>query len=315
MAAADPERPAHRLTAPRASPAAASSRERTRAAWALALLSVIWGYNWIAMKLSLRYATPIDAAATRFAVGALALLPAARYLGYPLAVPRAEWRHVAILSAFLAVNFFLTLTALAMGGVGRTAVLNYTMPFWVILIASVWLNERMRPLQWGAVALALAGLVILVDITALRGWVANLLAVLSGLSWAVSVVYIKSIQPRLRSNMLTLTVWQMALCALLLWTAGLLFSTPPIRWSWNFGGAIAFSAILGSALSWMLFYYALARLPAGLAGLGTLATPVLGVAAAWLHFGERPSGQDALGMSFIALGLLVLALTPPARRG
>jgi drug/metabolite transporter (DMT)-like permease len=58
----------------------------------------------------------------------------------------------------------------------------------------------------------------------------------------------------------------------------------------------------------MLFYYALARLPAGMAGLGTLATPVIGVAAAWVHFGERPSGQDALGMLFIAVGLLLLAI-------
>jgi drug/metabolite transporter (DMT)-like permease len=61
----------------------------------------------------------------------------------------------------------------------------------------------------------------------------------------------------------------------------------------------------------MLFYYALARLPAGLAGLGTLATPVIGVVTAWLHFGERPSTQDLLGMLLIAAGLMLLAL--PAR--
>ena len=40
---------------------------RARAAWALALLSLIWGYNWIAMKIALAYAGPVDAAATSFA--------------------------------------------------------------------------------------------------------------------------------------------------------------------------------------------------------------------------------------------------------
>jgi drug/metabolite transporter (DMT)-like permease len=45
-----------------------------------------------------------------------------------------------------------------------------------------------------------------------------------------------------------------------------------------------------------------------MAGLGTLATPVIGVAAAWVHFGERPSGQDAVGMLLIAMGLLLLAV-------
>ena len=111
---------------------------------------------------------------------------------------------------------------------------------------------------------------------------------------------------------MTLTVWQMTLCTSCCGIRGA-GSGAPIQWSWQFSPSIGFSAILGSALSWMLFYYALARLPAGLAGLGTLATPVIGVIAAWIHFGERPSVQDAAGMLLIALGLALLAL-PGARR-
>jgi drug/metabolite transporter (DMT)-like permease len=281
-----------------------------RAGFALALLSVLWGYNWIAMKVSLGYASPVTSAATRFALAAVCLAPVARYMGHSLLVPRSEWRYVAILSTLLAANFAFTLIALDLGGVGRTAVLVYTMPFWVIIIARVWLKEKMRPLQWAAVGLAFAGLLALVD---LRGWLPCLLAVIAGGSWAYSVVLIKSLQGRMKTHLMTLTVWQMALCTTLLWTFEALVPSAPIRWSWQFFASIGFSAILGSALSWMLFYYALARLPAGLAGLGTLATPVIGVIAAWIHFGERPSEQDAVGMLLIALGLALLAL-PGARR-
>lgn len=291
------------------------SRERQRAGLALAVLSLIWGYNWIAMKLTLADATPADSAATRFALGALVLLPAVRYFGHGLAVPRSEWPLVAYMSVSLAANFFLTLTALGLGGVGKTAVLVYTMPFWVIVIAHVWLRERMRPAHWLAVGLALAGLMVLVDVVRLRGWLPSLLAVASGLSWAASVVIVKSVQGRTRSHLMTLTVWQMAVCAVLLWAFAWASGTPPIRWTWTFAGAIGFSAILGSAFSWMLFYYALARLPAGIAGLGTLATPVIGVVTAWVHLGERPTLQDAAGMLCIAFGLLLLALpgaTPQA---
>jgi uncharacterized membrane protein len=35
---------------------------------------------------------------------------------------------------------------------------------------------------------------------------------------------------------------------------------------------------------------------------------VIGVITAWIHFGEKPSGQDAMGMGLIAIGLLLLAL-------
>jgi drug/metabolite transporter (DMT)-like permease len=294
---------------------AAQAAGRRRAAAALALLSLIWGYNWIAMKISIAYASPADAAATRFAWAALVLVPLVRWFGHSLAVPRAEWRHVAFLGGSLAANFGLTLLALQLGGVGKTAVLVYAMPFWVIVFARLWLHERMRPLQWTAVGLAFTGLLVLVDPVSLRGWLPSLLAVVAGASWAVSVVFIKSIQGRVRSHLMTLTVWQMAVCAALLWLFGMVAATPPIQWTWPFVASIAFTAVLGSALSWMLFYYALARLPAGLTGLGTLATPVIGVAAAWLHFGERPGAQDLSGMLLIAGGLLLLAWPSPALRG
>jgi drug/metabolite transporter (DMT)-like permease len=50
-------------------PPPGSPAELQRAIVALSVMSVIWGYNWIAMKVSLAYATPIDAAAVRFALG------------------------------------------------------------------------------------------------------------------------------------------------------------------------------------------------------------------------------------------------------
>jgi drug/metabolite transporter (DMT)-like permease len=298
-------------------PPPGSPAELRRAALALSILSVIWGYNWIAMKVALAYASPIDTAAVRFALGAVALLPAAHFMGYGLFVPRREWRFVGILSITLAANFALTLTALELGGVGRTAVLVYTMPFWVVLLARILLKEKMRTLQWAAVILALAGLLVLVDVVHMRSWLPSLLAVAAGLSWAGSVVFIKSFQGKIKTHLMTLTVWQMACCASVLWLCAVAMGTPPIQWTWAFAASIGFSSILGSAFSWMLFYYALARLPAGLAGLGTLATPVIGVATAWIHFGERPSGQDAVGMLLIAAGLLLLAVpgyaSKPAR--
>jgi drug/metabolite transporter (DMT)-like permease len=260
------------------------------------------------MKVGLDYASPADAAAVRFAVGAAALLPATRYFGYSLLVPRSEWPFLTYLSVSLAANFVFTLSALTLGGVGKTAVLVYTMPFWVVLIARIWLKERMRAAQWIAVSLALVGLLVLVDVIHLRGWLASLLAVVAGLSWAATVVMIKSIQGKTKTHIMTFTVWQMAACAVLLFAFAGLIRTPAIQWTWQFAAAIGFSAILGSAFSWMLFYYALARLPAGIAGLGTLATPVIGVITAWIHFGEKPSGQDAMGMGLIAIGLLLLAL-------
>jgi drug/metabolite transporter (DMT)-like permease len=140
----------------------------------------------------------------------------------------------------------------------------------------------------------------------------------AGCSWGASVVLIKRYQGKTESHLLTLTFWQMLLCAALLFAVGALIGTPAVQWTWMFVYTMAYTAILASAFAWMLFYFALARLPAGVAGLGTLATPVLGVAAAWLQFGERPAPGELTGMAMIAFGLALLAIPPgglrPVRR-
>jgi drug/metabolite transporter (DMT)-like permease len=62
----------------------------------------------------------------------------------------------------------------------------------------------------------------------------------------------------------------------------------------------------------MLFYFAVRHMPAGMAGLGTLASPLVGVLAACLQLGEYPMPMDATGMSLIAIALAMLAWSPKA---
>lgn len=289
-----------------------------RAAAALALLSLIWGYNWIVMKQSLAYASPTDSAAWRFLIAAGALVPVVRGMGYSLRVPRGEWWLAGTLGLMLAANFTGTLWGLKLGGTGKVAVLCYTMPFWTVLFARLFLHERMRPVQWLAIAIAAVGLVVLVDPLHLGGLASSLLALAAGCSWGASVVLVKRFQGKTASHLLTLTFWQMLICAALLFATGWLVATPAVQWTWMFAYTMAYSAVLASALAWMLFYFALARLPAGVAGLGTLATPVIGVAAAWLQFGERPTPGELAGMALICVGLALLAVPPgglrPVRR-
>ena len=95
-------------------------------------------------------------------------------------------------------------------------------------------------------------------------------------------------------------------------------SPPPARRSGrpSFVWALAYNVLLANALAWFLWLYALRVLSAGSAGLGTLATPVVGVAAAWIQLAERPSPAEALGMALIvgALGIVTLGQTAAGRR-
>jgi len=276
---------------------------------ALAVLSVIWGYNWVATKIALGYAGPVTIAALRFAIAPLCLLPMMFHLRVRM-MPSPRHAVIAlVLGAILAGNFTASFIALQMGAAGKTAVLIYTMPFWVLVFARMALHERLTRLQVLAVPFALVGLFVLIapwDRAAQA--VPSLLAVGAGMTWGANVVYIKHLQRREPVSMLALTVWQMTVAAVALALGTLtLAHEAPVIWSKEFIAALLFTAVIATGLGWMLFYYALRRMSAGMTGLGTLATPVLGVLFAWLQLGERPSAMEAIGMLLIAVGLGLLA--------
>jgi drug/metabolite transporter (DMT)-like permease len=287
----------------------------TLGALALVTLALVWGYNWVVMKVGLRYSQPFTFAALRTFLGALVLFAILAVLRRPLK-PKALALTCAV--GLLQTTGFvgLIMWALASGGAARTSVLSYTMPFWLLLMVWVVLGERLRRLQWVAVGLAFVGLIAVLSPWRLNGLFSSLLAVGAGFLWAASAVVAKILHGRHNVDLLSLTAWQMLLGSIPLIVIALLTSTGSPVWSASFIWALAYNVVLANALAWFLWLYALRALSAGTAGLGTLATPVVGVAAAWIQLAERPSFVETLGMAFIvaALGVVTLAQAVAARR-
>jgi drug/metabolite transporter (DMT)-like permease len=106
---------------------------------------------------------------------------------------------------------------------------------------------------------------------------------------------------------LSLTTWQMTLGAVPLVLAAALTHSGGPEWTFGFIWGLTYTVVLANAVAWVLWLYALSALPAGAAGLGTLAIPVVGVIAAWLQLGEVPTAVEAVGMALIVGALAVLA--------
>ncbi len=286
----------------------AAKHPRLAAVGALALLSLIWGYNWVVMKLALRYASPFDFAAMRTFL-------AAAFLFIILAVLRRPLRPAAPLGlawlGLLQTTGFIgfTMWALVNGDVGKTAVLAYTMPFWVIVLARLFLGERTEGLHRLSVMLGLAGLIVV--LTPWRSHTrmgSGLLAIGAGIFWAAGTLYAKMLRGRVHFDLLSLTAWQMLFGAIGLAIVAMFLPHAPVRWNREFIGALAYNVILGNALAWFLWMYALDKLPAGVASLGTLATPAISVLAAALQLGEMPDTAETIGMLLIGSALTLISL-------
>jgi len=285
--------------------ASALSRPPYLAFAALTLLALIWGYNWVNMKIGIRHSEPFTFAAMRGFLGAAVLFSFVVLLRKPLK-PVAPLFTVA-LGLLQSTGFVgLIMWALQSGSASRTTVLTYTMPFWVLLMAWPILGERIKGLQWLAAGVALSGLILI-----LRPWhftgslASSLMAVGGGLCWAASIVLYKVMRRRHRVELLSFTAWQMLIGSVpLALIAVLTFKSPD--WSGAFIWALAFNAIPGSAIAWLLWLFALHKLSAGITGISSLAIPVVGVLSAWIQLGERPNDYEAAGMLVIMLALAIL---------
>lgn len=274
---------------------------------ALIVLSMIWGYNWIMMKVAVQYASPFDFAAIRTVLGALSLfivLAIYKRIRWPDYIGR-----IALLGVLQTSGFFgFSMWALEAGGAGKTATLVYTMPFWVLVFAWPLLKERVQGIQWPAILLAFVGLMCVLEPWQLQSNLSSkLLAVMAGISWGLSVVVAKTLRQKSSLDLLSLTAWQMLFGTLPFLVIVALVPSQPIQWQSEFIFALFYNVIPANALAWVLWLYILGRLPAGLASLGLLCAPVIGVLSAWIQLDEQPSSTELWGMGFIALGLLMLS--------
>ncbi len=275
---------------------------------AMALQTIFLGYNWVVMKQGLEYSDPWPFVALRTGLGAVALFIVLVILRRP---KRPTQVGLTMLLGLLQTTGMIGLLmwALQSGAAGRVSSLVYTMPFWAMILGWVLLGERIRGLGWLAVVFSLAGLVLVLDPVHLAGSLqSKLLALGSGFCWALSAIVVKKIRARGQTDVINLTAWQMLYGSIPIIVIAVFVHSRPIEWTGAFIGALAYNVIPATALAWALWLFVLQVLPTGVAGISTLATPVIGIGSAALVLHERVSAMEAVGMACIIGALLVLAI-------
>lgn len=275
---------------------------------ALAVLTLIWGSNWVVMKLALDHANPVVFNVERTWIAVLVLFAALVVQRKPLRP--AGWWAIVVTGFFqTTVNFGSTTMALAGGGAGRTSVLVFTMPFWTLLIAWPVLHERVRGLQWLAIAAAFVGLALVVEPWEWQGDLApRFWAVASGFGWAAGTVATKYFQQRHRLDMLNFMAWQMAVGVLPLTVLPLLIPLPATEWSPVQALLLIHVGAISTALGFLLWIAILRHLPAGTASLNMFAIPVIALVLSRLVYDEHLTAIEWLGIGCIGAGLVLISM-------
>jgi drug/metabolite transporter (DMT)-like permease len=274
-------------------------------------LAVCWGYNWVVMKIGLHDAGPVAFAAIRCLGGAVILgcVLLALRRSFKIVEP---WTVAAIGLLQTALAQGLIAMALSGGQAGKSAVLNYTLPVWVMILGFLFLKERPRLMQWLATAVAFAGVMVM---TFLNGKAISLqpifLALSASICWGAGTVVTQSLMRRHggRIDTVVLTAWQLFIGGVVLTALAFIVPEAPLHWTTSLILALIYNVGPASAVAFLLWFMLQQRIEANVLSLIVLIVPLVGIAAGWLQLGERPTGPDAIGMALILAGIAVMVVS------
>jgi drug/metabolite transporter (DMT)-like permease len=276
----------------------------------LAVTSVGWGLNWPIVKQILTEWPPLSARGLTGVAGGILLAALAAMRGQSLLVPRGQWPRL-LLSAVLNVSIWMTLMGLALAWLpaSEAAVLAYTMPVWASLLAWLVLGERMSLARILALLMAFAGIAALMGgngIDASRAKLPGILmALLGAFVFAIGTITAKRLP--IAMPLIASTALQVGIGCLPVALAGLLFEHPNFAALSAQGWAMmAYMTLVQFCVAYVCWFAALARLPASVAAIGTMAVPVIGVVASALALHE-PLGIGQITALVFTLAGVALA--------
>ena len=274
-------------------------------------LGVTWGLNWPMVRLALTDLPPLSFRAIAFSAAALVLFGAIALRGESPAVPRQHWPRLVVVGmlSVVAYNLFSAFAQLS-ASTSRSAVLSYTMPIWAVLFARLVLGELFDRRRIVGLALGSAGLLAL-GLPLLRGGQLSwglFYAVMSGVVWAAGSVILK--RWPIDAGSLVITAWQIALGAVVVAGAAAVVDgvPPPLPSHGSAWLGLAYNVFIGQALATTLWFTILARMPAGLAAIGSLLVPGIGVVGATLILREQPTLSDWTGLVLIVAAAAAVLL-------
>jgi O-acetylserine/cysteine efflux transporter len=281
-----------------------SSAEISRShLWQLVLINGIWGFNIVAIKLSVDRFPPVFLSFLRFLIVGLAVLPWLR-------VRRGEMRW--LLTAAICgggLQFALMFSGVKLSGnMSSVAIASQLGVPFATLLSVALLGERIRWRRWLGIALSFTGIVVLAfspDVFAsAQGLIMIVAAAFIG---AVGLVAIKRVHELEPLELMAWLAWA-SLPFLLPWS--LLIEDGQLESLRQAGatgwGALLYSAVLASLFAHTAYFALVRRYPVSSVAPVTVLAPLFSVLFSVLLLGDRLDWRMVVGGLMTLSGVAVI---------
>jgi O-acetylserine/cysteine efflux transporter len=279
----------------------------------------VWGTNFVIIKLGLDALPPLFFATLRFT---LVLLPAVFFLPRP----KIAWATLATYGVCIGLFQFGMLFIAMHGHIspGLASLVVQMQAFFTVGLSMLRTGEKLKPHQWAACGLALAGMGVIAAHNGHGTTIAGLaLTLVAALGWAFgNQASREAAKEDQRVNMLAFVVWAAMFSIPPLLGLSLLLEGPAAitagveRMTWVTWIAVLWQSAGNTMFGYACWAWLLSRYPAATVAPLSLLVPVFGFAASALILGEPlPAwkiGATALIMAGLAVNMLWRGRPAPA---
>jgi drug/metabolite transporter (DMT)-like permease len=269
------------------------------------MLCLSWAFNQIAVKLALPDIPPMLQATIRSACALPVLLLFARLRGVRVFASDGTLIPGLVAGVLFGVEFVLIFAGLAYTPASRAVVFLYTAPFFVALGSYRFLGERLRPAQWGGLALSFAGVALAIGVPQAnvdtKVMLGDLMEIAGGAIWGATTVVAKGTRLRFAPPEKALG-YQVAISIPILGLAAFIAGESLTRMPGPLAlSLMAYQAIWVVGTTFTLWFALVQTYSASKLSAFTFITPLFGVVASYVILNEE------LTLAFGVAALLVIA--------
>jgi drug/metabolite transporter (DMT)-like permease len=263
-----------------------------------AIMVFVWSLNWSVMKVGLENAPPFTFNYHRFLLSFV--FGVALLFLFKSKVPRDSKTLLALLIYGLLTSVGFTFTAVGLVSVssGIGAVLTYTQPLWILILAVFFLNEKLSLLKVFGTILGFLGLLILFleELGSIMSFPALILVAGAAL-WSMGIVYYKVKLQNVDAVVASLSYT--SLSTLISFVMGIFFEPPFTSWSPNYIATIAYCGILSTGIGMTIWVFLVKREITTSLSSSSMIVPMIALFFGWILLGEELGIQSLIGSALI----------------
>jgi len=285
----------------------AAPQNRSRIIVAFALLYVLWGSTYLAMRVIVRDFPPYVAGAVRYLIAGPIMLGACALLGRKIRLTRLDLRRLLVISILLlSIGNIGVLWGEEYVSSGLASLIVALVPIWVVIFEA-WVFRAGRMTAKGLIGLAIGivGLVVLLWPRITSGTHLGRMellgsGILAGASffWALGSIF--SHRFNLTVDVFASAAWQMTLAGVVNGIVAMVTGQfQRTHWTTSALSGIAYLVVFGSWIGYSAYIYLLEHVPTPKVATYAYVNPIVAVFLGWIILREHVDAFMLLGTAII----------------